>query len=87
MGNLKNFEVFLELVPTSSYLTHGPICRRVRVHAHACTYVCTHALGPRLKILGAIRISAQEQNSGSNAISHLQFDNAVLRCNFTLAIH
>ena len=47
------------------------------MHAYACTYVYTHALGTRRKILGAIRISAHEQNSGSNAISPSQFGDAI----------
>ena len=56
------------------------------MHAYACTYVCTRALGPRPKNLEDIRISAQEQNSGSNAVSHLQFDYAISLLQFTNAV-
>lgn len=67
-------------------MTHDPICKRADMHAYACTYVCTHALGPRQKILGAICISAQEQNFGSNAISHSQFCDAISLLQFADAI-
>lgn len=52
------------------------------MHAYARTHVCTHALGTHRKILGAVCISAQEQNSGSNAISHSQFFDAILTMQF-----
>lgn len=56
------------------------------MHAYACTYVCTHALGTRGKILGAVCISAQEQNSGSNAISPSQFGDAISHLQFVNAV-
>lgn len=56
------------------------------MHAYACKCVCTHALGTRRKILGAIRISAQEQNFGSNAISHSQFGDAISLLQFDNAV-
>lgn len=67
-------------------MTHDTICKRVWVHAHACTYVCTHALSTRRKMLGAIRISAQEQNFGSNAVSLLQFGDAISLLQFDNAV-
>ena len=48
--------------------------------------VCTHALGPRGKISGTVRISAQEQNSGSNAVSPSQFGDAISLLQFFNAV-
>ena len=76
----------MELVLTNDHFTYALICKRAGMHAYACTYVCTRALGPRRKILGAIRISAQEQNSASNAISHLQFGDAISLLQFDNAV-
>ena len=56
------------------------------MHAYARTYVYTHALGPRGKISGTVRISAQEQNSGSNAISPSQFGDAISLLQFINAV-
>lgn len=82
----QQFLSFFEFAPTVSNMTHDPICKRVCVHAYACTCVCTHALSTRRKMLGAVRISAQEQNFWSNAISHLQFGDAISLSQFDNAV-
>lgn len=58
----------------------------VCTHMHAREHVCTHALSTRRKMLGAIRISAQEQNFGSNAVSLLQLGDAISLLQFYNAV-
>lgn len=72
-GILKIFEILFEMILAGSNFACLLICICACMHKHADT----HELGTRRKILGAIRISAQEQNFGSNAVSLLQFGNAI----------